>query len=313
MRLWALLLALGIAWGLQVPLTKIAVTAGYRDFGIIFWQSLIDVAILAPFVRRLPGHRGALTVYVFVGLVGTLLPAAASATAARFLPAGVVALGLSFVPLMTLPVAVALGTDRLSLARVAGLLAGLGGVLLMILPGLGLAGLGLSHLFLLALVAPLFYAFEGNLLARFGTAGLNPLQMVCGASIVSATLAGPVAALRGDFISPLPPWGVADAAVVGGGVISVIAYVGYLWMVGRAGAVFAAQVSYLVTGFGVLWSMALLGERFPPGFWLALGVTLLGVFLVQPRAPSLQPQRESVKTPPDSPAGAGGAAGQRGH
>ncbi|MBM7066892.1 hypothetical protein [Actibacterium sp. 188UL27-1] len=65
--------------------------------------------------------------------------------------------------------------------------------------------------------------------------------------------------------------------------VSVIAYAGYIWPVGRAGSVFAVQVSYFVTIFGIGWSMLLLGERFASGFWLALVLMLGGLFLVQPR------------------------------
>lgn len=301
MILWLLLVLLGIAWGLQVPLTKVAVEAGYRDVGIIFWQSAIDVLLLAPFAGRLPLCRKAIAVYLFVGLVGTLLPAASSAVAAVHLPAGIVALGLSFVPLAALPIAVALGTDRFTLPRIAGLLAGLAGVVVMISPGAGLAAMGLSQLFLLALIAPAFYAIEGNVLARWGSAGLRPVQMVTGASAVSALIAGPAATWRGSFIAPTEAATPAGMAVVGSGMVSVVAYVGYLWMVGRAGAVFAAQVAYLVTGFGVLWSMALLGERFAPGFWLALAVVMGGVFLVRPRVPALRPRAESDQYAPNSP------------
>ncbi len=54
-------------------------------------------------------------------------------------------------------------------------------------------------------------------------------------------------------------------------------------MVGRAGAVFAAQVSYLVTAFGVGRAMAILGERFSATVWLAMLMMFAGLFLVQPR------------------------------
>jgi drug/metabolite transporter (DMT)-like permease len=46
--------------------------------------------------------------------------------------------------------------------------------------------------------------------------------------------------------------------------------------------VFARQIAYLVTGFGVLWSMALLGERYSAWVWAAFGLMLAGVALVQP-------------------------------
>ncbi|MEL7089895.1 MAG: EamA/RhaT family transporter, partial [Planctomycetota bacterium] len=32
------LLALGAGWGLTMPLTKIAVSEGYKHFGLLFWQ-----------------------------------------------------------------------------------------------------------------------------------------------------------------------------------------------------------------------------------------------------------------------------------
>ena len=60
-------------------------------------------------------------------------------------------------------------------------------------------------------------------------------------------------------------------------------YAGYVWLAARAGAVFATQVAYVVTGSGVLWAMLLLGERFSGWVWAALVVMLLGLFLVQPR------------------------------
>jgi drug/metabolite transporter (DMT)-like permease len=65
-------------------------------------------------------------------------------------------------------------------------------------------------------------------------------------------------------------------------VLNALAYAGYVWLVGRAGSLFASQVAYLVTGFGVLWSMILLGERYSAWVWAAFALMLVGVALVQP-------------------------------
>ena len=56
-----------------------------------------------------------------------------------------------------------------------------------------------------------------------------------------------------------------------------------MWIVGRGGPVFAAQVSYVVTGFGVVWSMLLLGESYSLWIWAALAAIFTGLFLTQPR------------------------------
>ena len=51
-----------------------------------------------------------------------------------------------------------------------------------------------------------------------------------------------------------------------------------------AGPVFFAQVAYLVTASGVLWGMALFGERHSGLIWLALALMLAGIALVNPRS-----------------------------
>ena len=74
-----------------------------------------------------------------------------------------------------------------------------------------------------------------------------------------------------------------DMAILAGALIHVTVYSTYVWMVGRAGVVFATQVSYLVTGFGVVWAMLLLGERYSGWVWAAMAVMFVGLFLIQPR------------------------------
>ncbi|MGL5010922.1 MAG: EamA family transporter, partial [Paracoccaceae bacterium] len=168
--------------------------------------------------------------------------------------------------------------------RVLGLALGLVGVGLIALPGGNLGGGSLGWL-LVALVGPLFYAAEATWVARQGTAGLDAVQAMFGASVVGAVLCLPVAWASGEFFNPFgKPFGAPEIALVASSSIHALVYATYVWLAARAGAVFAAQVSYLVTGMGVFWAMLFLGERFSPLVWLALVVMLSGVALVQPRA-----------------------------
>ena len=90
------LIVIGALWALTFPLTKIAVSAEYRAFGLIFWSSLIALIALAPVLvvrgRGLPMSAAGLWRYAFLGLCGTVFPSAASYTAAQHLPSGVLAL-----------------------------------------------------------------------------------------------------------------------------------------------------------------------------------------------------------------------------
>ncbi|WP_233145656.1 DMT family transporter [Phaeobacter sp. 22II1-1F12B] len=282
-----MLVLIGAGWGLTQPLGKIAVSTGHRHFGLIFWQLVIGTvafgAVSLAQRRRLPFNRDTLRVYLVVALAGTIIPNSASYQAIAHLPSGVLSILLSLVPMLAFPMALALGLEKFAARRLLGLLAGLAGVLLLILPDASLPDAAMLAWVPLGLVAPLFYAFEGNYVARWGTAGLDPIRVLFGASLVGAIMALPLALATGQFISPLRPYGAPEWALIGSALIHVVVYAGYVWLVGRAGAVFAVQVSYVVTGFGVFWAMQILGETYSPYIWAALGIVLAGVMLVQPR------------------------------
>lgn len=293
---YAILLAQGIGWGATVPFAKIAVSTGYGPFGLIVWQLVIGSCVLGTLMlvtgRRLPRGRS-WRICLAISLVGSILPNTASFVAVRHLPAGVVAILLSSVPMLAFPIALALRTDRFGFARLGGLLCGLAGVALIALPGASLPGPGMAIWLPVALVAPAFYALESNIVGKWGTMGLDPIQLLFGASLIGICIAVPMGLISGQWIDPLPPWGPPDYALMASAAISALVYASYVWLIGRAGSVFAAQVSYLVTGAGVLWSMALLGERFSSWVWAALALMLCGLALVQPRgaAEACQPAR----------------------
>ncbi len=52
---------------------------------------------------------------------------------------------------------------------------------------------------------------------------------------------------------------------------------------GQAGPVFTAQVSYVVTLFGLFWAKLILAESYSPLIWLSLVLMVPGMYLVQPR------------------------------
>ena len=282
-----ILLAMGAGWGVTQPLSKIAVSEGYRHFGLIFWQLLISAVVLGTVSalrgKRLGLSRAQLGVYAVIALIGTIVPNSASYQAIRELPSGVISILLSIIPMIAFPIALALQLERFNLRRFAGLAVGLVGVLLLVVPDASLPDPAMLAWIPLALVAPLCYAFEGNYVAKWGTAGLDPIQVLFGASLFGAVVTLPLAMATGQFISPFPPWTAPDYALIGASVIHAIVYTAYVWLVGRAGPVFAIQVSYAVTGFGVVWAMLLLGESYSPFIWAAMLLILGGVFLVQPK------------------------------
>lgn len=283
----AILFVLGAGWGMTQPLSKIAVSDGYRHFGLVFWQLAIGAGLMFCLQtirrRRLRLRPEHLKVYAIIALIGTVFPNSAAFEAMRHLPSGIISILLSLVPMMAFPLALMMGTDRFTWPRLAGLILGLCGVALLVVPEASLPQRAMIAFLPLALVAPFFYAFEGNYVAKWGTAGLDPVEVLYGASLLGAVVTLPLAIWSGQWIDPRPPWGAPDFALVLSSSIHVAVYAAYVWMVGRAGPVFAVQVSYLVTCFGILWAILLLGESYSGWIWISLVLIFAGVFLVQPR------------------------------
>jgi drug/metabolite transporter (DMT)-like permease len=299
LRLTLTLILLGAGWGLTQPLIKITVSAGYQPFGLIFWQMLIGTLVLGTLrwrqLKRLPVNRKTVAVWLMIATIGTLIPNTTSYRAAFHLPAGIMSIVIATIPMMAFPIALALGNDTFSFRRLAGIAVGLIGVGFIAFPDASLPERAMIAFIPLALVAPFCYAVEGNIVARWGTAGLDPVQVLFGASAIGTVIALPLAIGSGQFFIPKSPFILADFTMALSSVIHVAVYTGYVWLIGRAGAVFAGQISYLVTGTGVLWSMLLLAETYSLWVWMALVCMVFGLMLVQPRVAEVGPVGDTAR------------------
>jgi drug/metabolite transporter (DMT)-like permease len=294
----ALLVVLGVGWGSTQPLGKMAAATGHGPFALIFWQLVICTVFLGIITlargRGLVWTRRAWVFYLVIALVGTLIPNFAFYVSVTRLPAGIMSIIISTVPLLAFPMALALGIDRFDLKRMAGLVLGLLGVALIALPQSSLPQAGMAAFLPFAMIGPLFYAMEGTFVSRYGMAGMDPVQAMFGASLVGLVLCTPLVVLSGQWVDPWGPWGQAEAALLVSSVLHAMLYATYVGLAARAGAVFATQTSYIVTASGLCWSMLLLGERFSQWIWVALVVMLAGLSLVQPRVRAGQAVAGSV-------------------
>jgi len=283
--LW--LLFMGAGWGLSIPLSKIAVSSGHQPFGLIFWQLTIVVGVLGMVCawRRKPlvVGRQYWRLFFMVALCGAVLPDIFYYISAARLPAGVMSIIISCVPMFPLPIALLLKNEQFSWRRISGLSLGLAGIFLLAGPEASLPDKAMAAFVPVALLAPVLYATEGNLVAKWGTQDLDSVQTLLSASLLGVIIVFPISLATGQWINPLQSFGKPEFALIGAAVIHGIVYSNYVWLVGKAGSVFAAQTAYLVTGFGVVWSMVLLSERYSNYIWAALGIMLIGIFLVQPR------------------------------
>ena len=286
-RALLLLLFFGLWWAFTIPLTKIAVSTGHAPLGLIFWQLLIS-GVITFLIMRAQGRRlrydsSALRHYFVIALLGTVLPNSFSYLAAAQLPAGIMSIIIASVPMFTMLIALGIGLERFVLVRLAGVLLGALSILVLIGPETSLPEPEKSVFVLVALVAPLCYGLEGNYISTKSPPGIDPISALCGASVVGLGICAPVIWLGGLWVDLFRPWEAPEKALVTSSMIHALVYSGYIWLVGVTSAVFASQIAYVVTLGGVFFSSLLLSERYSSWVFLALGLMIAGLLLVQPR------------------------------
>jgi len=283
---WAVLAAIGIAWGSTGPLSKLAVSAGNHPVGVSFANTAIAALVLttARIVTRrpLPLGRRHVTFYLICGLLGTALPNSLSYTAYRHLPVGVMALIIALVPMTTLLLALPLRLEPPEPRRLAGIALGLGAVAMIALPETSLPDPSQAAWIVLPVIVTLCYAGESLYIAAARPAECDTLAVMCGLSWAALALLLPVNAFFDGWVD-IFRLGPPELAILAISAIHIFAYFGFIWLIGHAGPVFAAQVAYVVTGSGVALGMIVYGERPSAWVWGALAFMFAGLTLVKPR------------------------------
>lgn len=270
-----------------MPLSKIAIEGGHHPLGLITWQVFISAILLGIIllVKKQSVARSsiALKYFVVIAIIGTLIPNTFSLLATDQLPAGIMAIIIATVPMMSLVVALIARIETFSWMRTVGVILGACALLLIALPDASLPDPSKAPWLLVALIAPFCYAIEGNFVAARAPIKLSPIVTLFGASVIGTLLLAPVVWIGGMSVSFSGAWNPSHWAIIGSAIGHVAAYTGYLWLLGRAGAVFTSQIGYVVTLTGVIVSIVLLGEIYGLTVWAAVAMMLLGVALVRPK------------------------------
>ena len=285
-----ILIILGLGWGLSFTLGKIAITAGGTPIGLTFWQSLFSGLILLAYVFFRHGKiiipKIMFLPIVIITFLSVVIPNIIFYACVEHLDAGVLSISVSVIPLFTYLIAMGLRMDRFKVRRVLGLITGFCALLILILPENSLPDKRDIPWVLLALNCALCYALENIYIDRLALQNFGPIRLVCAVSFVSAIITFLLSLVMDQFFILQPTNLYLFISTLGLGFISATAYSIFIYLIGRAGSVFSSQVGYLVTFFGVVWGIIILGESHSVFVWLSLAMIMLGIFLVQPKQTS---------------------------
>lgn len=262
---WAMLLGLSLLWGLSFPFAEIALT-GLPVLTVVALRVALATVTLWFVVfttgAALPRTREVWVALGVMGLINNVIPFSLIVWGQTEITAGLAAVLNATTPLFAGLLAGALLADeRLTAARLAGLLFGLAGVVVIVGPGV-LEDLG-AHVFaqLAILGAALSYGVSVVFGRRFSRLGVRPLVISAGQTLSSTLVLVPAALLIDHpFALPMPGLDVWLAVVAFAIPGTALAYILYFAILARAGATNAAIVTVINPVVAILVGAVALGE-----------------------------------------------------
>jgi drug/metabolite transporter (DMT)-like permease len=288
-RVWPVLVGAGLLLGLGPPLAKLAALAGVPALSFALWPTAVAGGLLALLAlrrhRRVSLAPAVLRFGLIAGLLGHALPMSAVFWLAAHAGAGFSALAFALPPVFTLAVALLVGLERFSGARLAAVGIGLCGALLLV-TGRGGSFAASTGAVGVALAIPALIGAGNVYRARYLPAQV-PGEWLGALTLLSssAVLALVGLATNGAELPQAPAaWGwlaVQAAALVGG-------YRLYFVLQRRAGPVTFSFMGYVMMLTGAATGAWWFGERLPWTMWPALGLIVLALGLMQrPRQAAL--------------------------
>lgn len=283
---WLLLLSLSLLWGGTFLFAEIALDE-VRPFTLVLGRVGIAALILIVAVyatgHHMPRSLAAWLPFLVMGALNNLIPFSLIFWGQIEITGGLAAILNATTPLFTVLLAHVLTRDeRITPCRLAGLVLGIAGVVVMIGPE-ALRGLGLHLLAQIAVLgAALSYAFASIYGRRFR--GQQPLVSAAGMLCASTLIMLPTALLLDrPWTGPLP--GVTTwAAILGLAILgTALAYILYFRLLATAGATNLMLVTFLIPVSAILLGGAVLDERLDPEHFLGMTLIALGLAAIDGR------------------------------
>ncbi len=275
-RAWGAFAAVSVLWGIPYLFIKVAVDDGVPPIFLAWVRVLLGAAVLLVLAARagvLGSVRGRVGVLALYALIEIALPFPLIAEGERHVSSSLTAILIATVPMNVALLALRFDrSERVTGARLAGLLLGFAGVVALV--GIDLEGELLGALAIL--LAAVGYA-AGPMLLNRRFRDLDPRAtmavslLLAGAYLTPFALANPPdGALSGDAVGSIVVLGVLCTAA---------AFVFFGTLIAEVGPGRASIITYVAPVVAVLLGVVVLDERLGPGAVAGLVLILAGSWL----------------------------------
>jgi len=283
-RDWVTFWSLGLIWGSSFLWIKIAL-GDVGPFTLVAWRLLIGVIGLALVVLinrpAFPRERRVYGMLALLGLINTALPFVLISWGEQTIDSAVASILNGTVPLFAMIIAhFALEDDRMTRARVAGLILGFLGVVVLMSGELAGGGLGQGGLGQVAvLVAAVLYAFS-SVFARKNLHGQSRVVQAF-VPLVVADLFIWTGAVAIEAPALVPTTRLAWFALLWLGLLgSCVAYLLLFTLLHRVGPTRTTMVTYVFPVVGLVLGIVFLHEPVTASLVIGAAMVMAGILVV---------------------------------
>jgi drug/metabolite transporter (DMT)-like permease len=277
---WLIFMLLSVIWGSSFILMKKGAESlsGWQIGSLrIFSGGVVFLPFALFHVSKIPLRK--IPLIILSGLLGNLFPAFLFALAIEKIDSSMEGILNSLTPLFVIIISALFFKDRMQNKRLAGVLIGLIGLLILSFSKSSLVQNDLQYT-LLILLATLFYGINVNIVSHY-LKEVNPVQVATVSLAAIGLPAGIIAWQQNVFLiaqyDETARWSIA-ASILLGIVGSAIATALFYLLIKRSGALFASLVTYGIPVVSIIWGV-LDGENVTLIQVGCLGMILGGVYL----------------------------------
>lgn len=294
---WALLAALSLIWGSSFLLNEIALTALPPITvvtGRVVFAALTLFVMLKILGINLPAGRRNWSRLLLLGLFNNAIPFLLIVWGQTMITSGLASILNGTTPFFTAFLAHFLVGERLTPARIGGILLAIAGVGIIFMPSISLDDLSTGYGELALLGSSLSYAIAVVISRRSLSGQMKPVQIAFGQLLMSSMIMLPLAFMvDGLHTMPLPPVDVIAAVLALALVCGALAYIFYFRLIAAAGATNASLVTLTIPVVAVLLGILLLGEPLEAGHLIGMGSIGMGMLMLNG---SFSRRRHQVKS-----------------
>jgi drug/metabolite transporter (DMT)-like permease len=283
-------IALALIWGVSFLFIKVGVQ-DMSPTALVLVRAVAGAVALAAIMLVMrrplfgPHWRSRVIPFAVMAVTNALVPWVAIAWGEEHISSGLASILNSTATLWTaILIFWVIPTERPSPLNYAGVLLGLSGVVILVLPDITAHGLTVSFLGVMASLAGALSYSISALFARRRLRGISVYEQSLGQLVATVVLAIPIAA---PSVPHIHLAFLSLAAVVALGAFGTgIAYLLYYYTMNTLGAVRATGVTLLVPVTAVFWGVVLLNESLSVPIIVGVAVILAGIVLTNLRRAS---------------------------